>query len=198
MSEQVEGQANQVEQPQAISMEDFEQLRSTVEQLQLSKDRVLQESKEWKSKYQAAREEMETKEKEELEAKGDLAAMLEREKNEAAKYKQEAADMKRKTLKQTLHYEVARHAKDAHDIADVIHSLPTGMVQMDEESMMFSGVQEAIGKLRQDKPYLFNTGKTVGMADARPSADIREKTFEELSSNEQDALFIDALLKTRK
>lgn len=194
MSENVEGQNEQVveQQPEVNTQELMERL----EKLESTNARLLEESKAYKTKYQSVQKEKEETERERLEKEGKIQELLELEKNTAAKLRSEVADVKKQALRNSLKFEVAKHATDAYSVEDVINSLPQEMITMDEETMTFTGIQDAVSKLKEEKFYLFKNERQTGMVDGRPSsAKPEEKPFQELSTQEQDRLFKEELMK---
>lgn len=192
MSENVEGQKEQVEQPQV----DVAELMARLEKLESTNHRLLEESKTYKTKYQSVQKEKEETERERLEKEGKFQELLDLEKNTAAKLKSEMLDLKKQSLRNTLKFEVAKHATDAYSVDDVIKCLPMDMIQMDEDELTFTGVQDAIAKLKEDKFYLFKNEKQTGMVSGRPEAvKPTQKTPEEMTSAERMNVLRDALSK---
>jgi hypothetical protein len=102
--------------------------------------------------------------------------------------------IKKATLKEKLKFDVASHAKDAIDINDVIQLLPRDMIQIDEENLIVQGVDVAVEQLKKSKPHLFgNNKKGTGMVGSRPVGDDGKRSFEQLSKEEQDTLFEQAI-----
>ena len=172
---------------------DMDQVMERLSQLESSYNRVLDESKNWKSKYRTLRDQVEQDQTKKLEESENWKELLEIEKNKAHEMSQQLTHFKKETLKQKIHFEAAKYAPDAFDIDDVINNLPRDMVSIDEESLTVKGVGEAIGLIKEKKPWLFNTKKSHGMATERPVGENGRPTYDELSSKDKDDLFIKAL-----
>ena len=190
--------APKVEQPEEsaempeITPEQFAQLAQKVEQLEASKNRILEESKEWKSKAQTLKSEKEAAERERLEQSGEVEKLLEIERNRSHELAQAKAQMEKAALKKELHFQAARFAGDAYDVSDVIKSLPQELLSLDKENLSVQGVQDAVTKLRESKPYLFKKTAASGMADSRPASQVpQKKNYHELTQAEKDAELIE-------
>ena len=191
-------QTQEVEEP-TVTPEQFAALAEEVKNLQASRDRILAESKEWKQKAQSLRSEKEQSEREVLEKNGEVEKLLELERNKNHELYQTQSKMQKEVLRKELNFQVAQHASDAKKgyLEDVLTNVTkmSDVVSIDQENLKIDGVAEAVALLRQRKPDLFNTGKSSGMADSRPAADIpKEKSFGEMTKAEQDA-DLTALLK---
>ena len=175
-----------------ITPEMVAQLTQRVEQLETSKSRILEESKEWKSKAQNLRAEKESTEREILEKNGEVEKLLEMERNRVHELSQAQSQMQKTALKKELSYQAARFAGDAYDVDDVIKSLPTELITLDKENLSVQGVRDAVTKLRETKPYLFKKNPSSGMADSRPASQVpKEKSYTELTQAEKDAELVD-------
>lgn len=172
---------------------DIEQVMERLGQLESSYNRVLDESKNWKSKYKSLRDQVEQDQTKKLEDGENWKELLEIEKNKAHEMSQQLSHFKKETLKQKIHFEAAKYASDAFDIDDVINNLPRDMVSIDEENLTVKGISEAIGLVKEKKPWLFNNKKSHGMVTERPVGENGRATYDDLSKQEKDKLFIDAL-----
>lgn len=147
-------------------------------------ERLLNESKANKNKYQSLRTEVEQKQKADLEASENFKELLDMEKNRAFELEEQNKKIKQSVIRERLNFEVARHAKNAYDINDVIHSLPKDMLNIDEENLKVEGIKEAVEIVMKNKPHLFNNGiKSHGMGQEPPEGykpENKEPTFEEL------------------
>ena len=182
-------QQEQAEKPEL----DVEKLMARVEQLESSYNRVLDESKNWKSKYRGLRDQVEQTETKKLEESENWKELLDIEKNKAHELSAQLNHFKKETLKQKIHFEAAKHAPDAFDISDVITNLPQEMLSVDEESLTVKGIGEAIGLVKEKKPWLFNNQKSHGMAQKRPVGESGRSSYEDLTQSEKDDLFAKAL-----
>lgn len=194
MSEQnqaAEESQTEVEQPE-VTPEMVSALAQRVEQLEASKNRILEESKEWKAKAQNLKAEREATERESLEKSGEIEKLLELERNRVHELTQSQNQMQKAALKKELSYQAARFAGDAYDVDDVIKSLPAELISLDKENLSVQGVRDAVTKLRETKPYLFKKNPNSGMADGRPSSQVpQKKNYHELSQAEKDAELVE-------
>jgi hypothetical protein len=180
---------------EAAEQLDVKTVLEKLNQLEQTNARLLEESREYKTKYKGLRGEVEQKEKEKLEAQENWKELLEIERNKAFELQEKFKQTKKQTLKQKLNFEVARLAQGAYDINDIITALPQDIIQIDEDNLEVKNVDQAVAYVKEKKPYLFNAKQSTGMIDGRPRTDIRDVSFEELSKDEQDRLFKEALLK---
>ena len=190
--EKVEGQTTEVKNDESQSV-DVNAVMERLQQLESSNQRILDESKSWKTKYQSLRGEVEQKESKKLEESENWKELLEIEKNKAHDLSVQMNHFKKETLKQKIHFETARHAPDAFDINDVINNLPRDILSIDEESLTVKGIDEAISVVKEKKPWLFNNKKTAGQTTSRPVGDNGRLTYDELSKTDKDNLFMNAL-----
>ena len=190
---QDESQEVNEEQKPTEEQVDVQALLKRVEQLEASKERILEESKQYKNKYRELRNNVETEQKQKLEESENWKELLDIEKNRAHTLNEELASTKKRVLKKELNFQVARYASDAFDVDDVINSLPKDMIEIDQESLSVKGVDTAVSFLKEKKPYLFNTGKKPGMASSRPVSDNGKKDLSQLSKQEQEIEFMKAM-----
>lgn len=188
----VEGQVTtdqeQVQEPETVSREEFQQALETINQLKSTNERILNESKGYKSKYMTLKDELSVKEKEQLEASGDLQTLLEKERNERFELEKRWKQEKETRVAQDLKFQVARLASDAYDVEDVITSLKGDMVSYDEDTQSFSGLQEAIESVRESKKYLFKTDAGTKMVSQVPHGKMitaKPKTVSEMTRAER-------------
>jgi len=145
-------------------------LKSTAD----AKERILAESSGYKARAQKAEGELSNKEKESLQAQGkttELLALAQRERDEAVN---KTKALENSLLKQKLHSEVAKHAKDAHDV-DMILKVQDNRdllsVGFDDENLPFaSGVENYVNKIRETKPYLFHKASLPSTETGSPKA----------------------------
>lgn len=175
-----------VEQPQdavnekQVTVEDMQVLLERVSQLEKTNERILDESKQYKSKYQNLKNEVSEKERTQLEESGNWKELLEKEKNRARDLELQTADLKKKTIKSNLRSEVARYATNPLYLDDVINNLPSDLLEMDEDNLTIKNVAEAVEVVKSKKPDFFKTTAASGMVSGRPTADVpKEKTFED-------------------
>jgi len=168
---------------------DVKLLMERMEKLEATNSRLLEESKANKSKYQGLKSEVEAKEKEQLTDNEQWKELLEIEKNKRSEFETQLKETKKTVLQKELNFKVASSAKDAHDVTDIINALPRDLISIDDENLSINGVDEAVNKVRELKPWLFDTDKKSGQASGRPVVD---NTTEDLRTEEEK--LADALL----
>ena len=151
---------------------DVKALLARMEKLEQTNNRLLEESKTNKAKYQGLRTEVEEKEKAQLTENEQWKELLDIEKNKRSEYETQLRETKKSVLQKELGFKVASVAKDAYDVNDVIGALPKDLLSINEEDLTVTGIDEAVNMVREKKPWLFNTEKKSGMTSARPVADL--------------------------
>lgn len=197
MSEEVHNtEANAEEQKGSVSenQPNMDDLMKRMEMLERTNERLLEESKGYKNRYRELRDGVEEEKKKQLEQQENWKELLDIEKNKTHSLQENLHNTKKQVLKEKLHYEVARHAKDAFDVNDVIAALPRDMVNINDETLEVSGVADAVSLLKEKKPYFFEGKKSSGQPSMRPIGSNGKVSYEELSKNEQDELFRKALV----
>ncbi len=165
--------------------------------LETTNERLLTESKTNKTKWQLLRDEQETAENAKLTDQEDWKTLATKLKGEKKAENEKFQALKAKTLRKTLDFEVARWAKDAHSVDDIIHSLPSTMIDINEETFMIEGVQEAVNFLRDEKPYLFNKTTVPGTVNNRPATEKpKQKQLSEMTIDEKVELLKAGLTQT--
>lgn len=163
---------------------DIKALMERVSKLEATNDRLLNESKTYKSKYQGLRSEVDGKQQKHLEENEQWKELLEIEKNKNFETQEQMKSMKQKVIRANLHSEVAKFAKNAFDVNDVVSNLPKDLLNIDEENLRIEGIKEAVETVVKDKPYLFNTGvKNHGMSQEPPAGykpEQKEESLEDL------------------
>ena len=140
-----------------------------------SMDKIKADTKhlpKWKAKYNGVKEEVTSTKKEELEREGKLSELLELERNKSHEIQQQVAKMKRDNMKAALKYEVAKHAKDAHNIDDIVRNIDIDMIDYNEDNNSFANVDMAVDAVRKDRTYLFLGKSAPSMPSDRPSANV--------------------------
>lgn len=158
-------------------------------------DRLLKESKSHAEKWRTFRDAASADETTKLEEEKNWKALLEKERGEKNTLSEKMETLRRRTLKKTLDFEVARYASDANDVTDIINSLPSELISIDEENYLIDGVSDAVAKLREVKPYLFKRVTMPETVTAKPgyTANAPEKTIDDLTMDEKLNAFKDVL-----
>ena len=170
---------------------DVDSLMKRVEQLESSNSRLLDESKTWKEKYQGVKTQKQKEEEAKLTENEQWKELLEIEKNKVHELSSKVKNLTTTTMQRDLQYKVASLARDAYNVDDVVTAISkTGALDIDKDSGSISGVEEAYNRVREEKPYLFNTAKKSGMGSNRPDDMIpKEKSLDEqIEENPNDIL----------
>lgn len=195
MSEEVHNNQEEKAVEEVTNQEvDVAKLMERVERLEASKNRVEEESKSWKSKFQGLAKTVEDEKRVKLEETENWKELLEIEKNRRSDYEVQLRDTKKAVLQKELNFKVASLAKDAYDVGDVINSLPKDMIEINEEDLSINGISEAINSVRESKPHLFQRENKSGMTSSRPSGDVpKDKSFEEQLLDDPNSMLGDVL-----
>ena len=167
-----------VESQEPVQEVNVEQLMARMEKLESTNERLLSESKTNKSKYQTLKSEVETKEHDDLTKNQKWEELLEIQKNKSFELEEKNKTIRQDVLRKEINFQVARYAKDAYDVDDVISSLPKDMLNIDYENLEINGVKEAIELVRESKKHLFNTGVRSHGMTSEPPAEYKEKEKE--------------------
>jgi hypothetical protein len=178
---QTEENSSQAEKPQIDVEELVNTLASKVEQLESSNARLLDESKGWKDKYQGLKGKHEKENEIKLTENEQWKELVEIERNKRFDLESRVKDLTTLSMQKDLQYKVASLAKDAHNVEDVVTAVSrSGLLEMDKETGSIRGIEEAYNKVREDKPYFFNTAKKSGMSAGKPDTMVpQEKTIDE-------------------
>ena len=171
------------------------QLQAVNRKLTETNERILTESKSHAEKWRGYRDAASDEESRKLEDEKNWKALMEKERGEKRLLSEQMETLRRKTLKKTLDFEVARYASDANDVTDIINSLPSELVRIDEDTLTIEGVSDAVNSLREAKPYLFKKAQAPETLNAKPGfvANAPEKSLDELKINDKINLLKDAL-----
>lgn len=167
MEHEVKETENSVEnQEQTV---DIEALMKRVEQLESSNNRLLDESKSWKEKYQSERSVREKDTEKKLTENEQWKELVEIEKNKRFELESKVKDLTTLSMQKDLKYKVASLAKDAHNVEDVVAAVSrSGMLELDKDSGTIRGIEEAYNRVREEKPYYFDLAKKSGMSAGKP------------------------------
>ena len=170
---------------------DVNALATRVEQLESSNGRLLDESKNWKEKYQGLKTSVDSEQETKLAENEQWKELLEIEKNKVHELSGKVKNLTTTSVQKDLQFKVASLAKDAYNVDDVITSISrTGLLEIDNETGSIARIEEAYNKVREEKPYLFNTSKKSGMSMGSPDGMVpRDKTVDEkIEENPNDVL----------
>lgn len=167
MQEPVNAEGEKVESKANPELE-LEAIMARMQKLEDTNMRLLEESKSNKGKYQGLKTEVEEKEKSQLTENEQWKELLDIEKNKSSQYETQLKDTRKSVLQKELNFKVASLAKDAHDVNDIIGALPKDLISIDDDALTINGVDEAVNKVRENKPWLFVTETKAGMPSSRP------------------------------
>lgn len=179
---------------------DTNELMAEIEKLKSTNERLLAESKNYKTRKSEVEEmakKLEQYEQQKLEETGNYQEMLKREQEKRRELEQNLRAKDEKILKSNVFNYVSNYAKDAHDINDLLAQREyASMIEIDDDSLepVAESVQKFVDSLRNDKKYLFKGHKVASMADSKPTADKpREKTLAQMSDSERRKILQDSL-----
>lgn len=178
--------------PSNDATNDIESLKAQIEQLESTKNRLLDESNKYKtrkSEVEELRSQLDAYKKTELEKKGEWQKRLEMEREERLNLEQTLEAQKKRILQSNVFNEVANYAKDAYDINDLLAQKEfANMIEVDEETLepVKETIHSFVDSLKEKKKYLFKGHKVASMADSKPSIDKpTPKTFNQMSDKEK-------------
>lgn len=173
-----------------------EQIKALVEENKKLKsyvDKAVEESKYNKGKYVELRDKIQKESEAKLEEQENWKELYEVQKGKLFETENRFKETQKQILKKELNFQVAKHAPDAFDIDDVIMALPKDIINIDSEKLSVDGVSDAVSFLKEKKPYLFNNKKNPGMMSGRPVGDGAPKDFSQMSKEEQDKAWKEAM-----
>lgn len=149
------------------------ELSKRLEALEASNKRLLSESKDFKTKYQKAKEELEAREERTALDKGDLSKLLDTERKRKTELSQELEGMRGKVLEQAIRSTISKHAKDVHDVGDLLnqpdfmHILKEGI---DSENLTVdeAKAKEFVKAVTEAKPWLKKAASQLGAVTTKP------------------------------
>jgi len=163
-----------------------EDLVKEINALKATNERILNEARGTKEKYQTLKATTEQEEKDKLTENEDWKTLVGKAEEKVATVTEQLKATKVKALKTELRNEVFKFAKDAFDVADIVNNLDSSMIEVNEEDMTFKGIEEAVTALRTKKSNLFDTGKKGTMVDGRPGmGKPKEKTLSDMTMDQK-------------
>ena len=172
---------------------DVNELMERLEKLESYNEKLINETKQWRTKYKSVRDKVEEVETEKLKQTDNFKGLYEKESERVASLQNELHNIRRSNMKTSLKFEVAKHAKDAKDIDDVIAAInrTPGLIAYDDEIGEFKGIEDAVGLVRQEKKYLFNENRT-GFVNGRPQG-VPTKNLQERLKEDPESVWEEAL-----
>lgn len=169
---------------------ELEQAVAKAKQAELSKQRLEEESKKYKSRMSEAESKLSELEKARLEEEGKLEQVLAKEREERKRMEQILNERTSSVLKEKLRAEVAKHAKDAHDVDMLLRVTEhKDLLKVDEDTLSVGGVEDFVGKVRETHGFMFQKKVLPGTETHRPGnqppageGSEQEKYFAELDA----------------
>lgn len=165
---------------------ELEETRKAKAEAEASRQRIEEESKKYKTRAQDAETKLTEAEKKKLEEQGNLQELLKKEREETAKLTAKLNDTTSTVLREKLRSEVAKVAKDAHDV-DMILKVTDhkALLKIDEESMKIEGVTDFVAKVRESHGFLFSKKEMPNTENKKPTdKDFDSKTADEKYNEE--------------
>lgn len=161
-------------QPAEVSGLDVNELLEELKSAKSSKERLLSESKDWKSKYTKLREDLEKEERGKLEQNEQFKELVEIEKNRNHELKTQLDQLKETTLESNLVSSLTGLAKDAHDSRMLLSAMPGDYLAHDPETLRWDEDKLKLGieKLKETKPFLFK--QPASTVSGKPQAMLNE------------------------
>lgn len=159
-------------------------------------ERLEYESKKNKSRAQTAEDKITEAEKQKLQDDGKLEELLASERAEKKALSDKLSSTNKAVLTEKLRAEVAKHAKDAHNIDRLLGVTEhRGLLSINEDDLTVGGVEDFVTKVRETDSYLFRKKSLDDTEYKKPKGDDgktdTDKYYEELdacnSSRELDA-----------
>lgn len=175
-----------------------EKQQATIESLSSSKERILEESKDYKTKFNSLRTEVEGAERLKLEDSENWKELLDIEKNKNFDAQEEMKTLKQRTVRSNINLAVSRLAPDAHDTEDLMKLLEFGDMQINED-LSVSGLDNLVKGIRESKPWMFKDQTAPGQVSSRPGSGAPAKVdWKTLSIDEKAQLAMDAMVSESK
>lgn len=149
--------------------------------------RLEDESKKYKERAKSAEEKISEAEKAKLEEQGKLEELLKKEREEKSSLSKKLEERTSSVLREKLRAEVAKHAKDAHDV-DVLLKITEhkDLLEINEDELSVKGAEDFVTKARESHSFLFKK-KTLDDTETKKSKDTDTRTEDERYHAELDA-----------
>jgi len=191
MSEVTEENKN-VEKTLDEVMKELEESKAAIDALNASKERILLESKEHADKYRKMRDEKLAMEKAELEKSENWKELKEKTEQDLIAEKERSEKMASLMIDKDLKLQVSQLAPNAYDINDVIYQVKNSdKLSLNNESLTFEGVKEAIDEIREKKIYLFKEKTSSSMVNDIPNNKPKEFNINDLTREEKLKLVLE-------
>lgn len=191
MSE-VEGQTTS----QAEQQVDVNQLLERVKTLEASKERILEESKGYKAKFQEATGKLEQINTKQLEEQGNYEQLLKQAREDNARLSGELETSRKNNLLSNIRTTVSNKAPNVRNLDLLMRTDEAKLIQYDEETMEvdLNSVETFLATSKEKNPFLFEGKKIASQAAGTPANDgestIPAKPLKKLSDDELEAMIL--------
>ena len=154
-------------------LKELEEAAEKAKALEGTNARLLEESKKNKEKADEALNKISEAEKAKLEEEGKLNELLLQERKEKAELEEKFKGRTKAAMKEKVRSEVAKFAKDAHDVDMVLRvNEHKSLLKLNEDELSVEGVEEYVNKVRESHSYLFGKKRMPdGEGGGKPPAD---------------------------
>lgn len=134
---------------------------------------LMDQHKTAKAKLNELSKTLEQFEREKLEREGKTEELVIKEREQNKQLLDQMSQLKTKTLKANVVSTLAKKAKDAHSIDDLLALPQAAAIEYNEDTLEpdMASIESFVNTLREEKPYLFGSKKVAPMADGKPSGE---------------------------
>lgn len=170
--------------PEAVTVEEFLKLKSTNERLLKESQENKDSAKKFRDLYSTVKTEAELKEKKRIDENGTLEEKYTLLTRDYETLKAEHGTTKTKSIRNAIRAKIASVAPDAIDVDDILRSLPSDSVDVEEDGDDYAvhGVLEGVRKVKEAKPHYFRKSGLPSSVNGDPN---REPNFKPTLTREQ-------------
>lgn len=144
-----------------ITEEQLEQFKKDAEKarnLEASKTRLEDENSKIKKRAQDAESKLTAAEEKKLEEEGNLNELLSMANKKNSELEDKLTKRTKSVLAEKVRAEVAKHAKDAHDVDMLLRVKEhKDLLKINDEELTVEGVENFVGKVRETHSFLFGS-----------------------------------------
>ncbi len=143
--------------PEQVTMEEFLKLKSTNERLLKESQDNKDSAKKFRDLYSTVKTEADLKEKKRIDENGTLEEKYSLLSKDYETLKNENSITKSKSVRNAIRAKIANVAPDAIDVDDILRSLPSDSIDVEEDGDDYAvhGVMEGVRKVKEAKPHYF-------------------------------------------
>jgi molecular chaperone GrpE (heat shock protein) len=169
---------------------DVNALMQRMEKLEATNNRLLHESKKYKTKAQSVNAEKESLEEKTLIESKNWEEILARRERKIQELTSDLEAKDKRVAKKEFEFSVSRYAGDAKDSRDVINNIDRGLIAFNDSTQEFEGIEDAINDVRSRKPWLFKERPSEKTVNHRPPSNgPKEKSLaDRIAENPNDVL----------